>query len=681
MLSTRPATSCLTGGVLLLLAGALEAQLSFRAELNVPVPHPPGICAAGDFDGDGLQDLIMACDLVEQLAIAWGHPSGLLSEPSTIPTGVATASLRVADLNGDGLDDVVTGFVTLDEIWVQTSNGDRTFAPVRVIDIPGNARDLDISDLDGDGDLDMVAVSTIDAVLIPLRGFGDATFEVLPPRSTSATPWRVRSGDFDEDGVRDVVVGSFQLSELDLFVGLPGFDFAPVSILSMPQPTRELLVGDFDADTHLDLVSICTNACSTARLLLGDGAGGFTPLSSFVAPDDVRSPVAVDFDADGYLDVAWVRNSQDALELHRGSATGAFTLEAPQLTGRSPRGLAALDVDHDALVDWVTTNNEAMSLTQIRREPGGLFASNGTLYNPTFMSGAWLRDYDGDGHIDIGTEIGGNQFAVLLGDGMGGLTLHSTVAIGNSTDIAFGDFNEDGIEDFVSPTYGGLSPGAPVARVVLMGPTATALSTLTFTLPGTDHTAAVADFDEDGHLDLVLAASAADSFVDEGLYFYAGDGDGTFQPPVHFDFTTDIERVRSADFDGDGHADIATMTCNATGRVHLGGGNGTFVPSATVIAHGSLCNLSGMAIGDFDGNGYPDLAVHGNGSVAVLPSLGPAGFGPTASAPAPGTGLLFVGDLNGDGRATPTPRCTSSSAMHRPSSFPPSTLYGERRCR
>ena len=123
-------------------------------------------------------------------------------------------------------------------------------------------------------------------------------------------------------------------------------------------------------------------------------------------------------------------------------------------------------------------------------------------------------------------------------------------------------------------------------------------------------------------------------------------------------------QVVSADFNGDGIPDLAVLDacspnpdCGAKNGVVttlLGNGNGTFTATATTPAGGY--DPYGIVVGDFNGDGIPDLAVVNDGSsaggtVTVLLGNGDGTF--TASPTSPETAgcddSIAVADFNGDG--------------------------------
>jgi hypothetical protein len=165
------------------------------------------------------------------------------------------------------------------------------------------------------------------------------------------------------------------------------------------------------------------------------------------------------------------------------------------------------------------------------------------------------------------------------------------------------------------------------------------------------YSVAACDFNGDGKLDLVVANSSSNSVA-----VFLGNGDGSFQPVVNY--SAGFAAV--GDFNGDGKLDLAVVNLDAGGptngsvSVLLGNGDGSFQPPAN-YAVGSSPRF--IAVGDFNGDGKPDLAVANggdypstNGKIAILLGNGDGAFQPAVNYPAgffPRS--LAVADLNKDG--------------------------------
>ena len=135
---------------------------------------------------------------------------------------------------------------------------------------------------------------------------------------------------------------------------------------------------------------------------------------------------------------------------------------------------------------------------------------------------------------------------------------------------------------------------------------------------------AVGDFNNDGNLDLAVANSYTGTVT-----ILKGDGAGNFTPfpgsPVAVGSGSSSEpfSVAVGDFNGDGNLDLAVANFNdSTVTILKGDGAGNFSAATTPRYRLESIRLR-IAVGDFNGDGNPDLAVanFSDGTVSVLHAL------------------------------------------------------------
>ena len=161
---------------------------------------------------------------------------------------------------------------------------------------------------------------------------------------------------------------------------------------------------------------------------------------------------------------------------------------------------------------------------------------------------------------------------------------------------------------------------------------------------------ATGDFNSDGKLDLAVAEGDLGPGTTVGVLL--GNGDGTFEPVVHYTVNPNPTYVLTADFNGDNILDLAVVTNGGTVSILLGNGDGSFGPHQDFTV--GSAPVGGVAA-DFNQDGKIDLAVPnwgggGGDSVSVLLGNGDGTFTTQVQYETGiGPATIIAADMNLDG--------------------------------
>jgi hypothetical protein len=208
--------------------------------------------------------------------------------------------------------------------------------------------------------------------------------------------------------------------------------------------------------------------------------------------------------------------------------------------------------------------------------------------------------------------------------------------------MAVGDFNGDGIPDLAVPNGG---TGTGTVSVLLANRDGTFQNAKTYPVGLGPVSAAVGDFNRDGILDLAVV-----NYPDATVSVLLGDGHGNFSPAANSPVPVgpDPNSVAVGDFNDDGIPDLAVPNKNGVG-VLLGNGDGTFQDAKNYPA--GLGPYS-VAVGDFDRDGTSDVAVvnYLSNTVSVLLANGDGSFqSPKSITVGAGPLSVAVGDFDANG--------------------------------
>lgn len=333
-------------------------------------------------------------------------------------------------------------------------------------------------------------------------------------------------GDFDNDNDLDLIV-VFLERPVRLYENLGDGSFVDIAAeLNLPAGgnPRSVAWGDYDGDGDQDIYIGYADGVTANKLLenqLNSGKRGFTNVAAERGVDlvgNVRQLNFIDFDNDGDLDLhIALRNASNILYENE---NGSFSNQARSRGFFEPRrtvGTCWFDMDADGDLDAFTTNQNG--------DRDGLYRNDGDSFTDVAIDldmdqsrrplidggvGCAVTDFDNDGDLDLYVaEYGDDSLFRNNGDGTFtdvaeamGVAVHDHIVTG-----VWGDVNNDGLTDLYTVGYVNGQPGMPDYLFINKGSHFENQIPDNIRRGDSDHGIQIADFDNDGDLDISLAAN------------------------------------------------------------------------------------------------------------------------------------------------------------------------------
>jgi hypothetical protein len=465
----------LSVGAVSVLLGNGNGTFQAPVALNVG-PVSVSSVVVGDFTADGKQDIVTSNTAPQfsgapSLSVLAGNGDGTFQAARNVELGETGNVLAAGDFNGDGkLDLVLASKLGASNVSVILNTGG-TFA-VAPSAPAGNVLPSAIAagDFNGDGKQDLVTTG-IGGNAVVLLSNGDGTFRPGPTLTVAGSPDAVVVGDFVGNGKQDIAVGT-EAGQIFVFLGNGNgtFQAAKIFNLGINNSIRSLVAGDFNGDGRLDLAVTSMNVgspseASQVTVLLGNGNGTFRKSQAINVGTDAAGLATADFNGDGKFDfvtTSFLPDGTRDVKLLLGNGNGTFQAPIALRPGTRSESVSAGDFNGDGKQDLILVDRFSDTVTALLGNGNGTFGSPLTtkVDSPIAgLGGPALGNFFGDGKMSVAVTSGVGTVSVLRGNGDGTFQAPINFLVGShgtepSTVIA-GDFNGDGKPDLAATNFVG----------------------------------------------------------------------------------------------------------------------------------------------------------------------------------------------------------------------------------
>lgn len=265
-----------------LLSGVGDGTFDPPVTFDLTIGNLPSYATVGRFNNDAFDDVAVAVETAQQIAVLLGNGNGTFQAPQIIDTNRSPQFITSADINDDTFIDLLVGVNDFPGgVVVHFGNGDGSFGAgslIFALNASLYVQNIEVADLDQDT-FDDIIITTGYSDPVDSKGLGPFTggFFLLYGKGAGAfddvifqpgsglDPGQGSAVDLDGDGILDLVSASGDSRDISVLLGNGDRTFLPEQLYNLNQTGRtsfgsssgaRFLVYDTNGDGLKDIVAV-----------------------------------------------------------------------------------------------------------------------------------------------------------------------------------------------------------------------------------------------------------------------------------------------------------------------------------------------------------------------------------------------------------------------------------------